>query len=354
MLKNGLLLLSSLAFVALSFEGGLRLLGFHAAGDMYRVVDEVTEENSFMGGPDGIFHANPDFGHWSDPAIQINQDGYRSPDFRTHPSQALSMMLIGDSYVWGASARPIINSFSDRLRASGLTIYNLGIPGTGPHQYLLLAQKYISALRPDRVIVFIALLNDLQSAPDSAEPLRPLYHVTNAGWILAYDDNGHYMNAHEAYAFWVGNRGFHARVRQLAYGTVIGTLVWNGVRRIYDQLHEPIGRRSLKERAAYTLFAIREIKRITEEAGSTFNLVLIPAEGKNCGRLSTTIDDAERQQLFGSDNLLPVHLDDEADFTPFPDCHLTNAGHSKMAAELSRVLGHAPMAPPSLTSGKIP
>ncbi len=205
------------------------------------------------------------------------------------------------------------------------------------------------ALRPAHVILFIALINDLQSAPDPAEPFRPLYHITNAGWLTAYDEQGRYMDAEQAYAHWIGHRGPQARVRQIAYATVTGTLLWNGLRDAGSMLRGTTRPRALAERASYTVAAIDEIRTIARQSGATFHLVLIPARGRHCGTRATTLTQEEREQLFGTADVVPLDIDDDTLFTQFPDCHLTNQGHAIVADALSRVVAARPETTPLMT-----
>lgn len=348
MWKNLALLLCSLAVGCLAAEGALRAVGFHQGNEFLAIVDEAKDDGSFVGGPDGIFLASPAFDRWPDPTIRINSDGYRGPEFRRDDSGSAAM-LIGDSYVWGGSAKPITASFADRLRADGRTIYNMGIPGTGPNQYLRIARKYVPLLKPRHVVVFVALINDLQSKPDPAEPFRPLYHVTNTRWLSAYDEDGHYMEAQQAYDHWIGHVGWKTRVRWLAYNTAVGTLVWDGVRETVAAIRTPsTGHAPLFERASFTIAAINQIRAVAQANGAEFNLVIIPTAGKDCRRRENTVAPDDRKRLFGTADVIDVDLDHDELFMSFPDCHLTTEGHARVAAALARVLAVPARSTPGL------
>lgn len=338
MWKNLALLLCSVVIGCLAAEGALRAVGFERGNKFLAVADEPRDDGSFVGGPDGIFRASPTFSRWLDPTIRINSDGFRSPEFRRDDGGSATM-LIGDSYVWGGHAKPITASFADRLRADGRTVYDMGIPGTGPNQYLLIARKYVPLLKPRHVVLFIALINDLQSKPDPAEPFRPLYHVTNTRWLWAYDEDGRYMDAQQAYDHWIGRVGLKKKVRWLAYSTALGTLVWDGVRDTVAAIRAPAaGQAPLAERASFTIAAVNQIRAIARANGAQFNLVIIPAAGRDCRRRENTVTPDERKRLFGAADVVDVDLDHDALFMPFPDCHLTTEGHARVAAALAPVL----------------
>jgi len=55
------------------------------------------------------------------------------------------ILFLGDSFTWGASAKPITNCFVDIVTRRGYLTFNTGIPGTGLNQYVYIAEKYIHA-----------------------------------------------------------------------------------------------------------------------------------------------------------------------------------------------------------------
>lgn len=132
----------------------------------------------------------------------FNREGFRGIDLSADPRGRLKVMLIGDSFVWGMSAEPVYNSFSDILLARGLTVYNFGIPGTDPAQYEAIARKYVPIVNPDVVIVCVFPGNDLIPFKREVTNDRPLEHLTNFGFLDSHP-TGDYLTPQESYDFYI-------------------------------------------------------------------------------------------------------------------------------------------------------
>src|SRR5690606_31822779 len=76
----------------------------------------------------------------------FNKDGFRGIEFKKHRTRCKRILVIGDSFVYGMSAKPFYNSFYDILLSQGYMVYAAGIPGTDPAQYAAIAEKYIPIL----------------------------------------------------------------------------------------------------------------------------------------------------------------------------------------------------------------
>ncbi|MEX0812890.1 MAG: hypothetical protein WD048_11795 [Chitinophagales bacterium] len=131
----------------------------------------------------------------------FNRDGFRSIPFDTVKSNRPKVLLLGDSFVYGMSAEPYFNSFSDILLARGYIVYNTGISGTDPAQYAAVAKKYIPLLNPDIVILNFYQGNDLMPFSRKVASGRTHEHHTNAGFIFSYP-KGEYLNPEEAYNYY--------------------------------------------------------------------------------------------------------------------------------------------------------
>ena len=167
-----------------------------------RITTEKFEfYNKFYTDIDGIFKANPEFFSHSKNKL-INHDGFRGNPFEYVDTPRAKILLIGDSFTWGCTARPFTNCFADILQKSGYYVYNGGIPGVDPQQYALIAKKYTPILKPDVVAVCLYLGNDVSSSPLLMQPNKNLYYLTNFGNLLGYDDNGNFFkNAQEAFRY---------------------------------------------------------------------------------------------------------------------------------------------------------
>lgn len=131
----------------------------------------------------------------------INSSGFRSITFDTSvTTSATKILLIGDSFTYGHSARPIQYSFADKLLQKGFAVYNTGISGADPAQYEAVAKKYISLLQPDIVIVNYYTGNDAMHYYRELKAQQPNYYLTNAGNIWAYPQ-GFYLMPKQSYAY---------------------------------------------------------------------------------------------------------------------------------------------------------
>lgn len=170
-----------------------------------------------------------------------NQDGFRSIPFNANHAGAPRVLIIGDSFVYGMSAKPYYNCFTDRLLARGYLIYNTGIPGTDPAQYAAIAKKYIPLLKPDIVVVCHFLGNDMMMFPREARQNQPHEHLTNAGFFESAP-MGQHLSAEEAYAFY--NSLIQIPKDAPGFGfwsaTSITSMGWNILYRYGSVTHKPL------------------------------------------------------------------------------------------------------------------
>jgi hypothetical protein len=132
----------------------------------------------------------------------FNFEGFRSINLSHRPEGRPRVMLVGDSFVWGMSAEPVYNSYSDILLARGFTVYNMGIIGTDPAQYEAIVRKYVPLLRPDMVIVNVFLGNDLMPFERDVRSGMPPEHLTSSGFLDSHP-LGQYLPPQEAYEFYM-------------------------------------------------------------------------------------------------------------------------------------------------------
>ena len=348
-----LVTLMVLGILAVS-EYGLRLLGY----EYTRRPEKLVLENSFRVQEQGLFVANP----LSEKhvGLGINSDGFRSPEFFRDlgSGRKWTVVILGDSFAWGASATPITESFSDILRNAGYRVHNLGIPGIGPRQYQRIADEYLPRLKPDVVVVALYLGNDFLDGQWEPPLGHPPYYVIEGGeWIPTVDENGNYIESVE-----VAYEHFHnkfGRIRRLLRETAVGTLViklyhrvtaWtyasnssdNGVVWVGDSQAEAADtlyardEDELLRRYEVTYQALRHIRRVTSQVGAEYFTLVIPALGPGC--LLSPDFSLERQKRILVD-FRPVYSDVSIDhYTALPDCHLNNAGHLVVARRLERLL----------------
>jgi hypothetical protein len=103
----------------------------------------------------------------------LNADGFRSVPFNAQCKGKKKVLLIGDSFAYGFSARPITESFYDKLLMNGkYLVYNGGITSTDPVQYLQVARRYIPEIKPDYVLVSFFMGNDILYYPREPIPFQ--------------------------------------------------------------------------------------------------------------------------------------------------------------------------------------
>jgi lysophospholipase L1-like esterase len=87
---------------------------------------------------------------------EIDADGFRNPGV----PETAEIVTIGDSHTYGFNARADEAWPAQLAERSGRTVYNLGMGGYGPLQYLHLVGRALD-LRPQWVIVGLYVANDL-------------------------------------------------------------------------------------------------------------------------------------------------------------------------------------------------
>ena len=344
-----LLVLGSVLFTLVLAEIMLRWLGFIPGYigkfSNFKPVKQLVVEDSFITDSEGIFKANPQYA-WGK-RMGINADGFRSIPFTRTETVSPTILFLGDSFTWGASANPITNSFSDIIGRSGYVVYNTGIPGTGPNQYAALAEKYIPRLKPNIVAVMFYLGNDLKR-PDPMRPNEVLYYASNAGWMSAYTPEGKHLTAEEAYQRYLEqsnhinidpqDRSRRAGVGRLLAHSVTGTYLWWGFQEITRSEAAALPRNSEKPpanalgmcRKEFLRPYLERIRAASEANGARMVLFLIPRRPSESQDVQSY--ESNRCLLDEFDPVMPAaELLPEADYMPPPNDHFNNAGHAVYA-----------------------
>lgn len=216
----------------------------------------------------------------------INADGFRSIPFVRYPKGRKSVLLIGDSFTFGWSARPWTLSFADHLRTLGYVVYNAGITATGPEQYEAVARRYVPALKPDFVVVNFFMGNDILHYQKTALPNEMAYFPTNAGVMMAQPAQERLPDMETAYQFMVHEHYINEEgwFNQLCAQSVLGTMLWKLLRRFgaaqfgihpdnkayWDRNKEFYSEKPVSEDY------LARIEDLCEEQGSSFLLGIIP------------------------------------------------------------------------------
>jgi hypothetical protein len=285
--------------------------------------------NRFYTDSEGIFKAVPEHSSYTKNK-SINRDGFRGNPFEYVDTPRAKILLIGDSFTWGSTARPLTNCFADLLQQAGYYVYNGGMPGVDPQQYALMAKKYTSLLKPDVVAVCLYLGNDIRSQPLVMQPNKNLYYLTNFGNLRGYDDNGiFFKDAQEAFRY-LKNKKCGRCTDPWSY-FLFKTVVGKGV---YDILNH---RRNVKYDPSrqWVTNALAEIRETCRATGSRLMIFIIPFPNRNTQKNKTIEKSLELFKQF--QYYYPGDFQN-IDYRPPPDCHFNNSGHRKYADFILGVL----------------
>jgi hypothetical protein len=273
----------------------------------------------------------------------LNEEGFRSMAFNKAFTNRPKILLIGDSFTWGHSASSLENSFTHLLLEKGYTVWNTGISGADPAQYLAIARKYIPLLKPDAVIVNFYLGNDVEYYKRQPKHQEPLFYYTNAGPMYAhiygtFIDNPltSYSFIRDYYSIPLGN-GFN----RFCAATATGTLLWKALHKSGFIDHCPsqfdtlcLSRHSLLEKEAVCNDEMVAIKTLCENEGAYFGCVVIPF-----------LDIMGFKTMKHFENLLPGISYRSIDFSTNDfdrkNSHYNNQGHKKHAALIEKMLKEA-------------
>lgn len=297
----------------------------------------------------GIFRALPDSFNRR-PGYHVNSWGFRGPEFDLKDSSRKKIMLIGDSFTWGAHATPIDSSYADRLRRPGYQILNFGIPGTEPDQYERIAERYLDTVKPDMVCLFFYMGNDVMGQPKIVLPNSNIYHITNVGWLNAYLEGGYIGGPEETYNYYLKrfNLPPNNLFNRFCALTVIGTRVWqvmDQLKWVDEQRPDSVGTRKAKAlemylQGPYSGPHVRHISEMCAERSIPFRMFVIPKHD-----VIERPDTAAMPTLFSGTPYLYLEGLTADDYYGRPDGHFNNKGHRKMAEfvrrEIERVLGGA-------------
>ena len=312
--------------------------GYVPRYDNFQPKKTLEFDDSFVTDEEGVFRANPDFGGW-EPG-EINAHGFRSPPFAPHEGPETSILFVGDSFTWGATAKPIRECFVDRAREAGLVCHNAGVPGTDAGQYAQLAETWTPIVRPDVVATMICLDNDINRPLMERKPNARLWWITNAGWLRGFNESGDYFtSADEAYAANLRSSnlvdsedrgGLGNALRSLLTSTVLGSHLWVGVTGP-AQVGSRVRRPARAEMAKGLRSCLRRIRDVATANGARAVFVLIPSPPRDRSKQNS----AERNMdLFeGFDPHVSGPFED-SDYCQPPNKHFNNQGHRKLADEL--------------------
>lgn len=216
----------------------------------------------------------------------INASGFKSIEFKRYNGKRKSILLLGDSFTWGHSAKNITDCFADLLLTKGYVVYNTGITGVDPAQYLQITKVLVPLLKPDYIVVNFYMGNDIKYFKREPLPYVPVFYCTNAGNLISCPDGIYFMSAKEAYDYSLSNFIIPKGIpfNDFCSRFVLTTLLWKTlvsygmVDGSIPQFKEYFAQAyRLKTKTPYSDLELREIKKITEAHNGKFLLVVIPS-----------------------------------------------------------------------------
>jgi hypothetical protein len=159
------LVVSNVAFTLLLAELGLRACGLAAGGSL--LVGSSLDACRLAPGRD--------YGH----GLRGNQLGYPGPDFRRERRPGVRRVAaLGDSFAVGPAV-PFADNYLTRLEKllPATEVYNFGVSGTGPREYLHVLRHDVWQFRPDLVLVSVFVGNDITEELAAPRHLDPRQHA---------------------------------------------------------------------------------------------------------------------------------------------------------------------------------
>ncbi|MDQ7025565.1 MAG: GDSL-type esterase/lipase family protein [Anaerolineae bacterium] len=267
---------------------------------------------------------------------RINEYG-SSSDYEftadTLPDHSYRILVLGDSFTWGASAdygQGWVDVMARDIEASTpVIVWNAAMPGTGTQQAIMTAQNLLPIMQPDLVILGFHSGNDFADnlypydrfinviAEDgnsvivqqySLNSSSEAFHETDA--VIYYRANGYTVSS---------NEGFRATIDELLRRTRLGTLLVGAYRVLtWDSTNLPP-----------TQALLEDLQSLVIDNSSQFLVVIIPEQidtrsptHKYRGTI-TVLNDANVAFV----DSLPWLVESDFENANSFDKHLNNAGH---------------------------
>jgi len=157
------------AFVAA--ELSLRIYNYYRPSFIFQ--SKPTRYEQWRGAPQA----------WVNETDRLNSHGYNGHEYTTQkPSGTYRIIGIGDSFAFGVVPQRdnYLTLLEQKLRAAGRSaeVINMGIPATGPPDYLEIVRREGLSLDPDMVLLSFFVGNDFdESRPSPRRPVSSIFVV---------------------------------------------------------------------------------------------------------------------------------------------------------------------------------
>lgn len=264
----------------------------------------------------------------------INEEGFKSLSFASKTNKK-KVLIVGDSFALGSGIPNYFNSFADMLMLdTNYRIYNTGIPGADPAQYLAVCKQYIGTLKPDVLIVNIYLGNDIFYHQRDVAQKLPIYYSTNAGNIYSFIDGKYFYNEQQAYNYVLNKFKINPMQNTFAqlcqYSSLVSYLygrLFSHTKNFYIQ----VTNESTNSQIPYCIEEIESIKELASSNNTKFILSVIPSVQ---GERLTNLSDWNNLQLSDAHFCNDLSTDDYNR----NNHHFNEKGHEKYALYLKRLI----------------
>jgi lysophospholipase L1-like esterase len=96
--------------------------------------------------------------------VRMDAKGFCNPERDAYEAPTFKVLALGDSFTWCTTVAPEDAWPSVFSRMTGLSMYNLGLPGRGPYEYLQILKQYGLQKSPRFVVVDVYEGNDFRDA----------------------------------------------------------------------------------------------------------------------------------------------------------------------------------------------
>lgn len=229
-----------------------------------RIYDYYIPSFVFYSGSYNRFRGKPFADDWN---FKLNSHGFKDEEFSEKKDNTYRILGIGDSFSFGVVPYKYnyLTLIESRLylKNANIEVFNMGIPSTGPKDYLSLLVKEGLALQPDMVLLSFFVGNDFEQSKK-----RKLYEYSYVASLLHY-----IINLQPKY----GGRIIHGKGK---YCDDCPSFTYEEYLKIESQRSLIYLKRNsqfpkLLDRALYYL---NRIKKICEKKGFDFVVVIIPDE----------------------------------------------------------------------------
>lgn len=313
----------------------------------YRAVNDYTFKNEFSEYVNKLRHKPDSVLDEFEKAVvsytaqPINNYGFRSIAFKEYTGPRKKILLLGDSFTWGHSTQNITSSFADILLSRGYIVYNTGISGADPEQYLAVAQELIPLLKPDYVVVNFFMGNDIQYYERPVKPYMPFHYMTNSTNLISCPHGVYFKSAKEAYDFVYANYTIPPDnlLNRLCATTVLTTILWkvmckaglvSTVPNSYKNYWNNALKTKLSKPACNSIFM--RLKTLCADYNAHFLLLPIPELVNYKLRFAGDVDYLFEGIKFYSPEVTPE------DYNSY-DGHYNEQGHKKHADMIINLIG---------------